>query len=180
MFKSEKGTEYVGIRNYTSSKDEISNQTLNAGISVLNAKKLDLKSLQAMSIENLYEIADDKKIDRSIADKAIAALLISELKNVSKEKENRTAASQAQTDAYTYINKGMKIHKESGVLYVCGFVENKEVLKEGIYKTVNSADLTIMKNAIKKALKFKMLKYRNFVFKNADSYKIAGNEIIMK
>lgn len=179
MFKSEKGAEFVGIRNYLSSKGEISNQTLNCGIDVLNAKKKDLSSLQNLSIENLYEIADDKKIDRKIADKAIAELLVSGLKNVSTEIENRTIASQAQTKAYTHINKGMKVLKDSGVLFVSGFVVNKEILVDGEYKTVKSQDKTIMKNAIKKALDFKMNKYRTFTFKDASSYKINGSVLIV-
>jgi predicted DNA binding protein len=177
MFKSEKGAEFVGIRNYTSSKSEVSNQTLNVGIDVLKAKEKDLETLKGLTIDSLYVIADDHKIDHKIADKALAELLLSGTKNVSKEIENRTIQSQSQTNAYTHVNKGMKILNESGYLYVSGFVVAKEIIKDGIYPTVNKQAKTIIKDAIKKELKFKMNKYRSFIFKEAESYRINKNEI---
>lgn len=179
MFKSEKGSEFVGIRNYTSSKSEISNQTLNVGIDVLKAKEKDLTSLKGLSIDSLYEIADSLEIDHSIADKALAELLISGTKNVSKEIENRTLQSQAQTKAYTHINKGMKVLKETGHLYVSGFVIAKTVLTEGIYPSVNKQAKTKIKDAVKNQLELKMNKYRTFIFKDAESYKINGTELIV-
>ena len=180
MYKSEKGSEFIGIRNYLSSKGEISNQRLNIGVSVLNAKEKDLETLKGLSIDSLYVIANGLKIDHSIADEALFEMLISSTKNVSKELENRTAQSQGQTNAYTHINKGMKILTESGALYVSGFVTAKTVLVKGEYKTVNKQDKTKIKDAVKKHLDFKMNHFRSFIFKNADNYKINGNEIIVK
>lgn len=180
MFRSEKGSEFIRIKNYTNANGEISHQTLNVGIDVLNAKKKDLKSLQSVTIEKLYEIADKKGIDKKIAETALSELLASQLKNVSTEIENRTVNSQAQSDAYVHINKGMKVLKDSGVLYVAGFVVDKTVIVKGEYKTVNSQDKTIMKDAIKKELNLKMNAYRSFVFKNAEAYKINGNDIELK
>jgi hypothetical protein len=177
MFKSKKGTEFVGIKNYTNKNGEISNQTLNVGVDVLKAKKKDLESLKGLSIEQLYTLADGVNVSHEIADKAIGELLVSGTKNVSTEIENRTAASQLQTDIYTHVNKGMKVLTESGVLYVAGFVVAKTVLVKGEYKTVNKQAKTLVKDAIKKALKFKMNEYRSFMFKNANQYKINGTEL---
>ena len=177
MFKKEKGAEFVGINNYTSKKGELSNQTLNVGIDVLNAKKKDLKTLKGLSIEGLYVIADKVNVSHVIADKALAELLIAGTKNVSSEIENRTLASQSQTDAYIHINKGMKMLKSDNSLLISGFVISKKIIIKGEYKTVNSRDLTIIKNAIKNELDFKMNKYRAFIFKNAENYKINGNQI---
>ena len=179
MYKSKKGSEFVGIRNYTSSKSELSNQTLNVGIDVLKAKEKDLITLKGLSIDSLYEIADSLEIDHSIADKALSELLISGTKNVSKEIENRTLQSQSQTNAYTHINKGMKVLKETGALYVSGFVIAKTVLIEGIYPSVNKQAKTKIKDAVKKQLELKMNKYRTFIFKDAESYKINGTELIV-
>lgn len=179
MFKSEKGTEFVGIRNYTNKQGEVSNQSLNVGIDVLNAKKKDLEALKGLSIEQLYKLADGVNVSHEIADKAIGELLVSGTKNVSTEIENRTTASQLQTDIYTHVNKGMKVLDETGVLYVAGFVHTKTVLVKGEYKTVNKQAKTLVKDAIKNALDFKMNKYRSFMFKNADSYKINKNELII-
>lgn len=180
MFKSSKGTEFIGIRNYTNQKGEVSNQTLNVGVDVLKAKKADLKALQNLSIDQLKAIADTKGISLQVAESAFSELLMSELKNVSTEKELRTKQSQAQSEAYLHINKGMKFHKETGALYVSGFVVAKTVLVEGEYKPVNSSDKTIMKNLLKKHLNFKMNAYRSFTFADAKSYKINGNEIILQ
>lgn len=177
MYKSKKGSEFVGIRNYTNKNGEVSNQTLNVGIDVLNAKKKDLKALQGLTIEQLYELSDSVNVTHEIADKALAELLVSGTKNVSTEISNRTAASQLQTDIYTHVNKGMKVLTETGVLYVAGFVVAKTVLETGEYKSTNKQAKTLVKDAIKKALKFKMNEYRSFMFKNANQYKINGTEL---
>jgi len=43
--KTIKGTSFVGVRNYTNSKDEISNQTFLVGINYANLLDSDLKTL---------------------------------------------------------------------------------------------------------------------------------------
>ena len=179
-YRNENGSEFVGIRNYTNKYGEVSNQTLNVGVDILEAKKKDLKALQGLSIDDLYKIADDLKIAHSVADKALAELLVSGTKNVSKEIENRTAQSQAQSDAYTWVNKGTKVLDETGETYVTGFLMSKTVLVDGEYPTKNQYDKTKVKDAIKKHLDFRMLKYRTFYFKSADAYKVNGNDIEVK
>jgi len=75
-----------------------------------------------------------------------------------KPNENR---SIGQIDAYMSITGGLKVHIGTGEVYVYGYREKKEVVKEGVYKTVNSADLTIAKNEIRKLLKTgKFTQYR--------------------
>ena len=176
-YRNEKGSEFVGIRNYTNKHGEVSNQRLNVGVDILEAKKKDLEALKGLSIDDLYVIADSLKIGHSIADKALAELLVSGTKNVSKEIENRTAASQAQTKSYTWLNKGTKRLDETGETYVSGFFMSKEIITEGVYPTTKKQDKTKVKDAIKKQLKFRMNNFRSFYFANAEKYKVNGNDI---
>jgi hypothetical protein len=64
--------------------------------------------------------------------------------------ENR---SGGQINAYTNIVKGIRVHNETGVLYVYGYRERKEVLAKGEYKEVKSKPLTIAKNELKKLMR---------------------------
>lgn len=60
------------------------------------------------------------------------------------------------TCADTYVDAegipGVRIHKETGTLYVTGLVEHKTVIEAGVYKHVNSKPLTIAKRKIEKTL----------------------------
>lgn len=60
--------------------------------------------------------------------------------------------------------KGVKLHKETGVVYILGYSQGKEVIEKGEYKTVNSKDKTICKREIDKMLR--RGKIRSFIIKN--------------
>jgi len=55
-------------------------------------------------------------------------------------------------DTYLILNgfRGVKMHRETGALYVTGLVERKTVLVPGEYKTVKSAPKTIAKRKLEK------------------------------
>lgn len=57
----------------------------------------------------------------------------------------------------TYVSipslPGVKVHRETGDVYVYGLSENKVVLEPGTYKEVKSKPLTIAKNGIRKVLR---------------------------
>ena len=83
--------------------------------------------------------------------------------------------SQAQADTYTHICKGVKVHNETGVLYVYGNRVNKVIRKEGVYKSKNSSALTIAKDEIRKLLKTN--KFRMFIMAEAKSFKANGETL---
>jgi hypothetical protein len=72
------------------------------------------------------------------------------------------------TCADVYVNlenvKGVRIHKDTGEVYVSGLIENKTVIQTGTYKTVNSSAKTLAKRAIEKTLpsgRFRLYKLGN-------------------
>lgn len=52
--------------------------------------------------------------------------------------------SPEQGDTYVQMDgvKGVRLHKETGVAYILGYTQGKQVIEKGEYKEVNSAPLT--------------------------------------
>ena len=167
-FASLNGAKFVGIRNYTNSKDEVSNQVLNIGVDVMKAKRFDVATLEQLSDADLLGLVDKSGIQLPIFKIALAELIKSGKQNLAKELENRTAQSQAQSNAYTYITKGIAYNAETNELYVRGFSHSKTVLVEGNYPKVNSRPKTIAKRLIQKEFT-KMAKFRNLTLPNAST-----------
>ena len=178
-FSGIKGSSFVGIRGYESSKGEVSNVTLNVGGSYGKLLESDLKTLEEFDIAPLCKV-----FNKDVVLKAHTALLTSLYKRTASELEKEVLRanndktikrSDAQKDAFITISKGLK-HKDN-VLYVEGTVTQKTVLIKGVYPTVKSRELTIVKNRIKKDANLKENKYKRFVIKQADSIKVKGFEI---
>jgi hypothetical protein len=99
--------------------------------------------------------------------------LISSLEAPSK------ARSEAQKDAYTHINSGLKVHNESGVLYVFGMKVSKKVKEAVDYGADTRKPLTKAKDEIRKLMK--SAKYRQFTFTlSGMSIKASGEELIFE
>lgn len=160
-FASLKGAKFIGINGYTNKSGEVSNQIINCNVNITNAKKADLETLKNFPASKLNDIAEKVGATKEVAMEAIEAMIDSAEKNLSNHK---TKQSEAQTDAYTHLGKGLKFHNETGDLYITGFANNKTVLVEGEYKKVNSSPKTLVKKEITKGLK--MYKFRNFRLSN--------------
>ena len=135
------GVSFVAINKYTNSANEVSNNLINIGASYQNAKNSDIEFLENIKFSE-YEF----KSELSVLETAKAELIASFI----SPNENR---SNGQTEASTTICSGIKVHNETGVLYVYGYRKNKVVLKTGEYKTVKSSAKTIAKNELRKLLK---------------------------
>lgn len=139
--KSITGVSFVSIRNYTNTSGETSNNLINVGIRYDNAKKKDIETLENLNVsEHSFKSAPENIEQARVA--LIASFLAPD-----------KARSEGQKDAYTHIVDGVKVHNETGQIYIFGYREHKEVLKAGEYKTVNSSDLTIAKNELRKLLR---------------------------
>ena len=112
--------------------------------------------------------------------KAHTELLTSAEKNLSAKKEEHTAQSKAQADAYMYIEgvKGVKIHKETMQVYVIGLINNKTVIVKGEYPTKNKRDKTLCKDAIKKHLELRAEKYRQYNVGSMDMLNVSGTSFV--
>jgi len=175
-FSTVNGAKFIAVNGYESkSSGEVANHNINVNISVENAKKADLETLKNFPASQLNEIAAKVGASKEDAVRAIEELIAAAEKNLSKDKADRTAQSQAQTDSYVSLGKGLRLHLDTMEVYVSGFANSKTIIVEGTYKTVNSKPKTLVKKAINKTLK--MYKFRNFKLGQADSLTVTGSTI---
>ena len=161
--KSITGVTFVSIRNYTNSHNEVSNNLVNVGASYENAKRKDIETLENLNVsEHSFKSTPD----------LIEEARIELIKAFLKPDENR---SQGQINAYTQIVPGVKVHNETGVLYVYGYRENKTTLKQGEYKEVKSKPLTIAKNELRKLLRTG--KFTQYALEIGNEIKANGNTL---
>jgi len=135
------GVTFFSIKNYTNSSNEVSNNLVNVGINYEKSKQQDIEFLRNLDVTKL-----DAKSNKITLEKARVELILS------FEKPNE-AISEGQKNAYTTIFSGVKVHNETGKLYIYGYRVSKTVLIEGEYKTVKSSEMTIAKNELRKLLK---------------------------
>lgn len=135
------GVTFFSIKNYTNTQGEVSNVLINVGINYEKSKQQDIEFLKNINLSD-YQFKSDKSDLIEAKNELIASF--------QKPDKNR---SEAQKDAYSTIFSGVKVHNETGLLYIYGYRVNKTVLKEGEYKHVNSSKKTIAKNELRKLLK---------------------------
>jgi len=181
--KTIKGTSFVGIRDYQNKQNEISNYTINAGISYENVLIHDFTNLKNKQTEIVAVLKKSYPI--AIIEKAYSEVYNSLEKRLSDEQtkaklrakgDETIARSDAQINAYINLAKGVKLHKDTMQLHVFGLVVKKTILQPIEYKQTKSRELTIVKNKIEKLCEFKQSKYRTFIFNKAD-VKMQGIEI---
>lgn len=158
-----KSPRFVSLTYAAKGTGEVARHTIRIGASVENAYKADIRSLE--------------KVRPSLAGVALLAcdeLLASFRESITKGVGNNSAYTCK--DVYVSIAKGIKVHKETGEVHLTGFGRSKVTLKEGTYKTVNSAEKTIAKKKLQKNLLSG--KFRQFVLPNIASAKMNGLELI--
>lgn len=135
------GVSFFSIRNYTNAYGEVANHLINVGMNYKNCVAKDIEYLQNLDVTTM-------EWKSSMVDifKAKEALI----KAFQKPSENR---SKGQVDAYTHIVEGVKVHNQTGNLYIYGYRQYKVVIKNGEYPIVNSKPETIAKDELRKLLK---------------------------
>jgi hypothetical protein len=172
-----KGAKFISLKGYVSTESgEIADYVINTNISVMEAKKKDLETLQNCNTETLKVIKRNtaKDIALEIYSLAYAEMLESASKNVSVNPEDRTTASQAQTDAYEHLTNGIKVCKSTDEVHIFGMIDQKNLVKAGTYKEVKSSDKTLAKKAITKQLNLRAGKFRTFKVLNVAEAKVSG------
>lgn len=159
MLLTWKGTSFIGVL-YTNKNGETAKHTVNLGFSYANAVQKDLQKLQTANIQS---IATAINFPAELVQTAITKMIESFVNN--QNPETQSNQSKAQQDAYIHIPgvTGIKINKETNQLHIYAMAIHKEVIVEGTYKEVNSRELTLCQNTIKKHLNFTTAKYRNFI-----------------
>lgn len=154
-----KTPKFVSVKNYENNEGEVSDYVINLGVSYESLVKKDIAALAEMKLTGIKE-------------QARIALLMALASN---QGEFRSNQSKGQRDAYIEILPNVRLHKDSGRLFVRGFRISKTVLIEGNYKSVNSADLTIAKNKIRKELSTP--KYRQFAMDKISQVRMNGETL---
>ena len=162
LSKSPTGVSFVSIKGYKNSFGEVSNNLVNVGASLTNAKAKDITALQSLDVTTLNG-------DSILLEKARVELINSFI----NPNENR---SQGQIDAYTIVAKGIKVHNETGEIYIFGLRNSKTIIEQGVYPIVNSRALTIAKNQLKKDLKSS--KFTQYKLSSTTLIKLNGEELI--
>jgi len=180
--KTIKGTTFVGVRSYLNRYNELSNQTFLAGISYTNLLKNDLVKLKSNEVKKQI-ISLYATTDKALVKKAYNELVTSLTKRTASEEEKdklranndkTIKLSDAQTDAYTHLAKGIKVNDESNEVYVFGLIVRKTKLADGVYPVVKTQKKTIVKNAINVLADQRQGKYRMFKVGKADEIKLQG------
>lgn len=164
-----KTPSFIRVLNYSNDKGngEVANYTINLGISYGNAKMSDTELLKdAKNFEGI-----DFGTVKPFAELARLEMLEARL-NPTQETINR---SEAQEEAYVTVCPNVRVHKQTGRVFIYGLVVRKDVIVVGSYKKVNSKDLTIAKNKIGKILK--ATQFRELAFDKLDTVKAKGEEI---
>jgi len=176
-FTNLNGTSFVGVKGYLSkTTGELSNHVINVNFSYGNAVARDLKALQSTKESDILAVIE-KGFSKELVLKAIAKLSTSFINN--QNKATQSNQSKAQENIYVKINNAMKLNIETGLIHLYAMGISKKVITKGTYKTVNSRELTLCQNAIKKYFNFSTSKYRNFIIDNNQlvSINISGEQL---
>lgn len=181
LFANLNGTSFVGIRAYKSSTSgEVANHVVIANASYGNAVDEDLKKLDNATDADVKAINEKWGFSFELIRTAIQKLSDNFRKNMNPE--TQSAQSKGQQDAYINITPSIKLHIESGKIHIFAQHHSKDVLVEGEYKEVNSRELTLCQNAVKKYFDFRTAKFRNFIVDKDQLSGVAinGSQITLK
>lgn len=113
------GVSFFSIKNYTNKNGEVANHLINVGMKYETAKKKDIEFL-----ENLNFAEHDFKSPNTLIEAA-------RLELIAAFKKPDAVRSEAQKDAFTPIFAGVKVHNETGVLYIYGYREKENRYNRG-------------------------------------------------
>ncbi len=161
------GAKFAGIT-YTSKVSgkvltaETAKHTIILGASTEELYKRDIPLLSAM----LATLSGDALL-------AATELLDSRVASVELGVGNTPEYTQA--DTYIHIDglPGVKLHKDTGALYLSGLAHDKTVIVPGTYRVVKSSPKTIAKDKIRKDLPSG--RFRTFALSNVSRAALNGN-----
>ena len=159
---------------------EVARHTLRLGASVTAAYRKDLTTLEnsLCSMQSALSGGEHQWKGASISVAILACEeLIASLKE-SLEKGVGNNSGYTCADTYTTLAKGVKVHKETGEIYVSGFSRAKVTIEPGTHKSVKSSEKTIAKNKLRKVMLSG--KIRQFALPATISAKLNGKELVFE
>jgi len=183
FFQENRGIQFIGIPNYQRKDDNaIGNYTLNINLPYEKAKiKNRDKYINANKDEIINQVSLKTKLAKDIVEAGFENIKNRAIANTEKDKEKRTAQSQAQTDAYIPLSKCIKIHKDTGDLHISGrVVQYKQIVAgDKPKKKKNKQDRTIAQDHIKKILDIQE-NYRTFKISKIKNINVQKDTIIVE
>lgn len=166
------GSTFVGIKGYTNSSGEISNQVVVANFLYGKAIEKDVETLKSVTDQDCKNIAEwtikqaqkegFDRLDRPYSAEEIREFINGRIERFLNPDKKR---STAQKDAYTNIeNTTMRILNETGEVSMYALSVHKTKIKEGEYKkrTRKSADRVTIEKKFEKYFDLRTAKFRNF------------------
>ena len=158
------GVSFIAINGYENKKGERANLLINVGMSYEKQIAKDIKTLTDLDILTVEEI-EDKVLGERAKQELIASF-----------GQPHRRQSEAQISAFGELSDALKIHHESGTVYVQGYLVKKDVIVEGNRRTTNSAPKTILKNILRE--KFcSTANYRQYAVESIGDMSVNGNTI---
>lgn len=162
---------------YTNKENELATYLFNVGV--------DYKTAQAKDLEAILdaEYTENDKYTKEVFETAKAEMVKSlrislgiDAEDITKaDKEKHANRSKGQKNAYTVLDNGLKVHNETGAVYVFGMKVKKNVITEGDYKADTRRPKTIAKDDMRKGMK--STQYRQFEIENAEQFKLKGETV---
>lgn len=158
-FPTTSGVKFVSFPYESKGTGEVANYLLNIGVSIENLYRKDITTLTDL----LPTLTGDHL---SVAQEILDSLNESLEKGIGNN--SRYVHSAENADTYTNLEgfPGVKVHNETGDIYVSGILVRKTVIVEGTYKEVKSRPRTLIKKELEKGLR--KSKYRQFAIPMGD------------
>ena len=160
------GVSFSSITGYENKQGERANLLINLGVSYEKQVQKDILTLQNL------DILDVDSIEDKILGERAKQQLIASFQNPDANR------SRGQINAYTVLEHcpSIKVHNETGKVYIKGSIVSKKVIVEGTYPTVNSRPLTIAKNKLRKEF-CSTAKYRQYMVESIGNMGVKGETI---
>jgi hypothetical protein len=162
-----KGAKFASFLYRSKGTGELARHTIILGAST--------ETLYQKDIEVLQFLMDAGEFD-GIRLEAAAAILKSRHESLTVGVGHNSAYTHSPENGDTYVYPvglpGIRVHKETGEVYVNGLTEGKVVIEAGEYKVVKSRPLTLAKKEIEKMIPGS--RFRQFILRNVRTAKLNG------
>lgn len=149
---------------YTNDANETSTYKLLLNVNFMSMYKEDLETLNNLPVSTEIEKKAKEELKKSIE----------------KSIETEFQHEKNPTKNMTTIHKAIKFHDEKDEMYLHCVCLDKKVIVPGEYKEVNSRELTIVKNRMKKNLKQSKIRFFRINLNQIERIATNGRRIVIK
>lgn len=144
---TQKGARFVSFLYTSKDTHETAIYTIILGVNIKAAYERDLKIIGKIRPQGLFE--------RVAREEILESLRASLTKGIGNN------PAYTQKGLFQSISKGIRLNKNTLQLHLFGFVIRKQIIKEGIFKKINSSQKTIAKKMLRRRMKCS--KFRDYI-----------------